>query len=105
MGVARTCMVTRRSSTMTSLVRLVIYYRYRFDGGKYMELYAQVCTNGSLVLIRESLVNVLIHKRRLADAEGDNESGSIELGRPRTPYPESPRMITLANMSCIPVYS
>lgn len=62
--------------------------------GIVMGLNAQVCTNSGLVLVRESLVDILIHERRLADAERDNESGSIYRSGAESTYPESPRMIT-----------
>ena len=44
-----------------------------------MELYAQVCTNGSLVLIAESLVHILVHKRCLSDTIKVKEATSVRI--------------------------
>ena len=61
----------------------------------------QVCANGGLVLIAETLVHILVHEGGLANPNArDEKSVSVEPPtdevNSHTTYPLSPRMITYA---------
>lgn len=62
-----TCMVTNRSSTMTSFVKLrdtpAVRHHMAYAGAD-----SQVCTDGRLVLVTKPLVHILVHERGLPDA-------------------------------------
>ena len=64
-GKKYTCIVTNRSSTMTSLVRLEGIQR---PGLPHTHAHPQVGTDGGLVLVAKPLVHVLVHERGLADS-------------------------------------
>ena len=65
----RTCIVTNRSSTMTSFVKLgsdseLVGLAWDVEGAKD----EQVGSDGRLVLVAEPLVYILVHERGLSDA-------------------------------------
>ena len=66
-----TCMVTRRSSTITSFVKLR-HYKYEIRCVEQEVAgeneYEQVCADSGLVLIAKPLVHILVHERSLADS-------------------------------------
>lgn len=66
-------MVTNRSSTITSFVKLRDTHGQTSNGLAHgADL--QVCTNGCLVLVAKPLVHILIHERGLPDAtEGSRQ--------------------------------